>query len=121
MIDLVDPKRTAAWRLAVSKGIESGSKNHILPYAALHSLGETVLRVPSAHRESRSPLFKQRCESSSIVIGVDQARSNRVSQDFRVVIDGLVERSHDRGNFDGPTSLGLFHQPPPEGRSHLTA
>jgi hypothetical protein len=32
-----------------------------------------------------------------------------IGQNFRIVIDGLVEGPHDRGNFDGPASR-VFHQ-----------
>jgi hypothetical protein len=85
---------------------------------------EGVLGEAGAHRESRTPLFckgmiEQRREPSSIVVGVDHARRNRISEDFRVVVEGLVEGPHDRGNFDGPASLGMFHRQPPEGESHL--
>jgi hypothetical protein len=85
-----------------------------LARAALDRLGKTVLRIAGAQRESCSPLLRkgmveQRCEPSSIVIGVDQAKSDRIGQDLRIVIYGLVERPHDRRNFDGPASLRLFH------------
>jgi hypothetical protein len=54
-------------------------------------------------------MVEQRCQPTSIVLSVDQAKSDRIGQDLRIVIAGLVERPHDRRNFDGPASLGLFH------------
>ena len=48
MIDLVDPKRPAPQRLAVSEGIESGSKDHILTRSTLDYIGQIIFRVPGA-------------------------------------------------------------------------
>jgi len=76
MIDLVDAKETGKRRLAVSEGIESGSKYHVLQHATPDSFFKTVLRIPAAHGESRSPLFRkgmveQWRQPSLIVFGVD--------------------------------------------------
>jgi hypothetical protein len=44
-----------------------------------------------------------------IVIAADQEWRNRIGQDLRFVLDGLMEGPHDRGDFDRPAALGLFH------------
>ena len=54
-------------------------------------------------------MVKQRCQPSWIVIGVEQPEGDRISQDLQIVVEGLVERPHDRGKFDSPASLGLVH------------
>ena len=114
MIDLVDSKLTGPRRLTVSEGIEPGSEDYILANAALDRLGKSVFSVSGTERKTGSPLFREGMieqwrQPGLILIGIDQAWGNRVEQNFGISIDGLMERPHNRGNFDGPASPSLLH------------
>ena len=83
--------------------------------ASFDTLGEAILGVPVAYQKARAPLFregvaKKGCEPLIIVThGIDEARRNRVSQDFWLFIRGLMNCPHDCRQLARPARLGLLH------------
>jgi len=83
--------------------------------ASFYALGEAILGVPVADQKARAPLFREGvakncCEPLIILThGIDEARRNRVSQDFWLFIRGLMNRPHDCCQLARPACLCLLH------------
>src|SRR6195256_4284796 len=96
MINFIYAKRPCPRGLTKRKRVKSRSKNRVLLQASFDALGEAILGVPVAYQKARAPLFgewmaKNGGEPFIIVTrGIDEARRDRVSQDFRISIRSLM-------------------------------
>jgi hypothetical protein len=96
-------------RLTKRKRIKSRAKDRVLLQASFNALGEAILSVPVSYQKTRALLLRvwmaeNGCEPFIIASdGIDEARRNRVSQDFWLLIRGLMNRPHDRAQLARPT------------------